>query len=95
MSYTPAEWVRSVGWQWASVTAWVFAGAPVLAGGTPWGTAGKGRGRTVGEDVGWRQGDRLPVEGGVRVLCFSRRGRGGLVLAHGGGGSGGEGCSGE
>lgn len=95
MSYTPAEWVRSVGWQWASVTAWVFAGAPVLAGGTPWGTAGKERGRTVGEDVGWRQGDRLPVEGGVRVLCFWCRGRGGLVLAHGGWGNGGEGCSGE
>lgn len=87
--------MRSVGWQWASVTAWVFAGAPVLAGITPWGTAGKGRGRTVGEDVGWRQGDRLPVEGGVRVLCFWCRGRGGLVLAHGGWGSGGEECSGE
>lgn len=87
--------MRSVGWQWASVTVWVFAGAPVLAGVIPWGTAGKGRGRTVGEDIGWRQGDRLPVEGGVHVLCFSRRGRGRLVPAHGGGESGGEECSGE
>lgn len=35
------------------------------------GRGGEG-GRTVGEDIGWGEWDRLPVQGGVRVaLCLS------------------------
>lgn len=53
---------------------------------------GEGGGRTVGEDMGGRQRDRLPGEGRVGGLCVPCLFlRGGLVVAHGGGG----GCSGE